>query len=154
MSIAATDSVASVSWIEHQTLEHIKGALRVTLDWKAPSVSQARKKSSIRFTLQSFCRHLERVMAIEEEDGYLEVVAEAKPYLEHRLRALADDHQRFRQRVQTLGPQLDEVADWCEEEFDEICDEIRHLLADVDRHDQAEVRLLQETMTLDEGGEG
>ncbi len=154
LSASVTDSSASVSWIEHQTLDHIKGALRVTLDWEAPSVSQSRKKSSVRFTLQSFCRHLERVMAIEEEDGYLDVVAEEKPYLEHRLKDLANDHHRFRARIRELAPRLDQVTDWQEEEFCEICQDIRDLLADVDRHDQQEVTLLQETLTMDEGGEG
>ena len=154
MATTNTDSMASVSWIEHQTLEHVKGALRVTVDWKAPAVSQARKKSSVRFTLQSFCRHLERVMSIEEEDGYMDVVAQEKPYLEDRIRRLATDHDRFRARVRELMPRLDDLAEWEEPDFDEVCDEIKEFLSDVDRHDLEEIRLLQETLTMDEGGEG
>ena len=154
MNVMHVDDSASVSWVEHQMLEHIKGALRVTLDWNAPVVSQARKKSSIRFSLQSFCRHLERLMAIEEEDGYMEVVAEAKPFMEDQIRKLKHDHDHFRARVRELGPLLDDVSDWQEVQFDEVCKEIKELLNEVDRHDQAEVRLLQETLTMDEGGEG
>lgn len=154
MPVANSQSVASVSWIEHQTLEHIKGALRVTVDWQAPSVSQARKKSSIRFALQSFCRHLERLMKIEEEDGYLDVVAEENPCLSHRISQLAEDHKHFRQRLKELVPRLAEVPDWQDEEFEGVCDEIKSFLDEVDRHDHDEVRLLQETMTMDEGGEG
>lgn len=153
--IAAThDSAVSVSWIEHQTLEHIKGALRVTLDWQAPSVSQARKKSSIRFALQSFCRHLERLMKIEERGGYMAVVAETNPCLEHRIRRLEGDHDRFRGQIKRLVPRLAEVADWQEEEFEFVCKDIKEFLEEVDKHDLAEVDLLQQTLTLDEGGEG
>ncbi|MEM6329996.1 MAG: hemerythrin domain-containing protein [Planctomycetota bacterium] len=154
MSVAHADSAASVSWVEHQTLEHIKGALLVTLDWRAPAVGQARRKSSIAFTLQSFCRHLERVMAIEEHDGYLEVVTEANPCLEKKLRTLGGEHDQFRARMRDLALRLEAVEDWDNEGFDDVCTGIRQLLADVSRHDQAEVRLLQETLTCDEGGEG
>lgn len=148
------DSSTSVSWIEHQMLEHVKGALRVTVDWQAPAVSLSRKKSSIRFSLQSFCRHLERLMAIEEQDGYLTVVADAKPFLQEKIARLAGDHDRFRHTVKEIVPRLEAVGDWQEEEFEEICHEIKALLNDVDRHDKEEVQLLQETLAYDEGGEG
>lgn len=154
MIATSAGSSVSISWIEHQTLEHIKGALRVTVDWHAPSVSLARKKSSICFALQSFCRHLERLMAIEEQGGYMSVVAEANPCLEHQIRRLAGDHDSFRKQIDELRPRLAEVTDWQEEEFDEICEGIKSLLADVDQHDMAEVELLQQTLTMDVGGEG
>ncbi|MEM9186027.1 MAG: hemerythrin domain-containing protein [Planctomycetota bacterium] len=152
--IATSPESTSVSWVEHQTLEHIKGALRVTVDWRAPAVSQARKKSSIRFALQSFCRHLERLMRIEEEGGYMAVVADQNPCLSHQIRRLAGDHDRFRARVAELTPRLEEVAEWQDDDFDGICEDIKRFLDEVDRHDFAEVELLQETLTLDEGGEG
>lgn len=148
------DSTTSVSWIEHQTLEHVKDALRVTLDWNAPAVSMERKRSSVRFTLQSFCRHLERLMDIEESDGYLGRVVEEKPNLYVKLERLASDHKNFRERAQQLPPMLDRLHEWQGEEFDEACSEIRALLDEVDRHDHDEVRLLQEALSCDEGGEG
>ncbi|MEM1304632.1 MAG: hemerythrin domain-containing protein [Planctomycetota bacterium] len=150
----ANDSLASVSWVEHQTLEHIKEALRVTLDWNAPAVSLQRKRSSVRFTLQSFFRHLERVMSIEEMDGYLDRVVEQKPNLHVRIQRLSRDHQQFRTRVAQLAPLLDSLNEWQDADFDEACHEIRDLLDAVDRHDHEEVRLLQEALSTDEGGEG
>lgn len=148
------DSVASVSWVEHQTLEHIKKALRVTLAWDAPAVSMERKRSSVQFTLQSFCRHLERLMNIEETDGYLDRVAEDKPNLHCRIERLSRDHEYFRQRVHELPPALDHLHEWENNEFEDACQQIRRLLDDVDRHDQDEVKLLQEALSYDEGGEG
>lgn len=140
--------------MEHQILDHVKNALRVTVDWKAPAVSMPRKLSSVQFTLKSFQRHLERLMAIEEEDGYMVVVAEAKPNLQYRIDQLAGDHDRFRRRVRAILPQLEDLTEWQQVDFEETCDKIRQLLNDVDRHDEEEVSLLQDSLLSDEGGEG
>jgi hypothetical protein len=148
------DSSIAVSWMEHTILDHIKQALRVTLDWQAPVVSMPRKLSSIQFTMKSFRRHLERVMSIEEEGGYLDEVAEARPSMQSRIECLARDHNRFRARIRELVPELDELNDWEEARFVEICDEIRTLLHEVDWHDALEIDLLQESLLLDDGGEG
>jgi len=147
-------SVASVSCLEHAVLEHIKQALRVTLDWKAPVVSMPRKLSSLQFTMKSFRRHLDRVMSIEEEGGYLNDIAEERPSFQPRIDTLGADHRGFRERIRRLGPELDSLAQWDEMRFAELCDEIRDLLADVDRHDAEEIDLIQESLLLDDGGEG
>lgn len=154
MATVQDSSLASVSWMEHQILEHVKQALRVTLDWQAPVVSMPRKLSSLQFTMKSFRRHLERVMSIEEEDGYLDDVADWRPNLHSRIESLAGDHGRLRARVRQLVPELDELNDWEEDRFRDLCDEIRRLVDDVDRHDALEIELLQESLLLDEGGEG
>src|SRR3990170_1471659 len=99
MTTLLDPSVASTSLIEHQVLNHVKQALRVTLEWDAPVVSLPRKLSSLQFTIKSFRRHLERVMSIEEEGGYLDDVAAAKPNLQPRIESLSRDHARFRARI-------------------------------------------------------
>lgn len=154
MTILHDQSVASASLIEHQVLNHVKQALRVTLDWNAPVVSMPRKLSSLQFTIKSFRRHLERVMALEEEGGYLDDVAAAKPNLQSRIDALTRDHAHFRARVREIVPELDALSEWQEERFDSLCWEVRRLLEEIDRHDSREIDLLQESMLLDEGGEG
>jgi hypothetical protein len=147
-------STASTSLLEHQVLHHVKQALRVTLDWDAPEVSMPRKLSSLQFTMKSFRRHLERVMKIEEEGGYLDEVSAAKPNLQNRIESLGRDHDRFRNRIRQIVPQLDGLSEWQEERFGGLCDEIRCLLDDIDVHDAGEIDLLQESMLMDEGGEG
>ena len=153
MAPQITDSVTGASWMEHQILQHVKAALRVTIDWKAPAVSLPRKISSVRFTLKSFKRHVERLMALEEEGGYLNAVIEQKPHLQERVDKLAGDHAHFRARIRRIVPILEELNEWQEADFDRTCEEIRALLADVDRHDSEEIDLLQE-LCCDEGGEG
>lgn len=152
MSIQSGDtSQVSQSWMEHQSLEHIKRALRVTLNWQTPAISYARKKSSVTFAMECFARHLERLMSIEEEDGYMRTVTDAKPNKAKRIGVLREDHTRFRREVAKLSDELSSLDEWQETEFDRVCSEISLLLDDVDKHDRAEVRLLQESMVLDEG---
>ncbi len=147
-------STISTTCMEHQILGHIKQALRVTLDWQAPEVSLPRKLSSLQFTMKSFQRHLDRVMSIEEESGYMNEVLDAKPNLQDRVEHLAGDHARFRTRIRTLLPALNSLNEWDEHRFYEVCDELRALLDAVDRHNDAEIELLQESLMVDEGGEG
>jgi hemerythrin-like domain-containing protein len=154
MATLHDQSIASTSYLEHQVLNHVKQALRVTLDWKAPVVSLPRKLSSLQFTMKSFRRHLDRVMSIEEEGGYLEEVADAKPNMQSKIECLSRDHGRFRTRIRELVPQLDGLNEWELDEFSRVTSEIRQLLDDIDRHDEAEIALLQESMLNDEGGEG
>jgi hypothetical protein len=140
--------------MEHQVFEHIKQALLVTLNWQAPSVSMPRKLSSLQFTIKSFQRHFDRVVSIETEGGYMVDVVDAKPYLQERIDLLAADHARFRDRLRKLIPELNDIKEWEEPRFERVCDELRSLIADIDRHNQQEVELLQESMLVDDGGEG
>lgn len=149
-----TRSQANAAWMEHQILDHIKKALRVTLDWKVPSVGMSRKLSSVQFTLKSFQRHLERLMDLEEHDGYMVLVAETKPNLYSRVERLENEHMAFRKAIQSLVPEVDAICEYQGNEFDELCDEIALLLRRVDHHDEEEIELLQETFLFDEGGEG
>src|SRR5262245_66293277 len=93
------DSVASTACMEHQIFEHIKQALLVTLNWKAPSVAMPRKLSSLQFTMKSFQRHFDRVISLEEEGGYMADAMDAKPYVQDRVVQLAKEHARFRERI-------------------------------------------------------
>jgi len=154
MSALRASSSASTACMEHQILEHIKQALRVTINWQAPVVSTPRKLSSLQFTIKSFQRHFERVIFIEEEGGYMADVVDAKPYFQERIDRLAGDHDRFRDRLRRLIPELSDIKEWEEPRFEDVCDKLRALLEDVDQHDAREVELLQESLLLDDGGEG
>lgn len=154
MAARVDQGTMGLSWMEHQMLDHIKSALRVTINWTSPSVSYHRKLSSVQFAMKSFSRHMKRLMAIEEEDGYLKSVAEAKPNMQCKIASLREQHNHFRTVIEQLALQLDELQDWQESEFDRVCEGIRRLLIEVDQHDQSEIGLLQETLLSDEGGEG
>lgn len=154
MTMLQDTSLASTSLLEHQVLDHVKRALRVILDWDAPEVSLPRKLSSLKFTLKSFSRHVERVMSIEEEGGYLSDVVASRPNLESRIIALNRDHLRFRTRVRQISTRLESLNGWQEDQFAGLCMEIYELLDALDRHDAKEIDVLQESLLTDDGGEG
>lgn len=154
MPTLQSNSSISTACMEHQVLEHIKQALRVTINWRAPVVSMPRKLASLQFTIKSFQRHLERVISIEEEGGYMADVVDVKPYFQDRIDQLQGDHARFRARLRKLLPELNDIKEWEEPRFDQVCDELSNLLDDVDEHDAHEVELLQESLLMDDGGEG
>jgi hemerythrin-like domain-containing protein len=148
------DSVASTACMEHQIFDHIKQALLVTLNWQAPSVSMPRKLSSLQFTIKSFQRHFDRVVSIEDEGGYMADVLESKPYMEERVEHLARDHARFRERLRKLISELSEIKEWDESRFEHVCHDLSSLIASIDRHNELDVELLQESTLVDDGGEG
>ncbi len=154
MTSTINRSSISTAAMEHAVLDHIKQALRITLDWQAPEVSLPRKISSLQFTIQSLQRHLDRLMRIEEEGGYLSVVEEAKPHLRDRLEILAADHNAFRKRLKRMASELGALTDWQEDVFGRLSDELRQLLDDIDEHDRHEVDLLQQSLLDEEGGGG
>mgnify|MGYP006331489915 CR=1 FL=1 len=145
---------AQASYMEHQILDHVKRALRVTLDWRAPSIAVSRKMSSVQFTTKSFTRHLLRMMDLEETDGYMNVVREQKPHLEHRVKKLERQHAQFRGYLDELQPEVAALTALPEDQFEYVCSRIVELLDRVDQHDLEEIELLQETLLCDEGGEG
>jgi hypothetical protein len=147
-------TVAQAACIEHQILDYVKSALRVTLAWRAPSVGLPRKMSSVQFTAKSFVRHLRRMMELEEHDGYMSIVLEEKPHLEHRVTRLQRQHEQLRSDLAELEPQLAGLTGLPNEEFEDICRRIFSVLDQVDQHDVDEIELLQDSLLCDEGGEG
>jgi hemerythrin-like domain-containing protein len=145
---------AALCLMEHQILQHVKDALRITLGWDVRSVGLARKVSSVQFTMQSLRRHLERVMGLEEEDGYMSSVRELKPNLYDRAANLRLEHQEFRRTLEELTPALDKVNPRDDARFEEVCCDLTAFLARIDRHDKQETQLLQQAFYDDIGGEG
>ena len=148
------NGVSIVPNTEQRVLEHLKSALRVMVDWRAPAVSLSRKRSSVRFALQSFCRHLERLMKYEESDNYLTDVAEKRPCWQTRVQKLREEHASLRAQMDRLTPQLEDAEEWQMDQFESACLGIRALLDEVERHSHDEIALLQDIMLCDEGGEG
>lgn len=148
------DAIAEQALIENQILRHVKEALRISLGWKVGNVDLARKLSSVGFTTSSLARHLERVMALEEDGGYMEIVRELKPNLYSQVETLQAEHERFRRSIRAIMPQFDEITAASAEHFERLCGEVTNLLDELDSHERRETDLLQDVFLTDEGGEG
>lgn len=140
--------------LEHQTLANVAAALRTTIGWSYEGADISRKLSSLFFVAKSFKRHFRRLMALEEEGGYMAVVLETRPGLSDDVAALEKEHVVFRKELGRILARLRSVAATDSTTFTAITDDLSALLDKIDRHNQQENRLLQEALLTDVGGEG
>jgi hypothetical protein len=140
--------------VENGLLQQLVEGLRSTLAWKVQGEDFSRKLATLRFITQSFQRHLERLMALEEYDGYMDLVATTDPRLGRRVDALRAEHGQFREAARRVVHRLERIAPTDLAAFNAIGDELRSLLEKVEEHGRKEIALLQEAVAQDSGGEG
>jgi hemerythrin-like domain-containing protein len=150
----AHDDIAQQTLVEHGLLRHITEALRLTAGRRAEGHDPPRTLSTLRFIAQSFERHLGRLMALEEHDGYMDVVLRTEPRLGKAVDALREEHGQFRGAVGRLARRPGQLSAADPESFAAACDELLVFLDRVDRHSDRESRLVQEALGRDGGGEG
>jgi hemerythrin-like domain-containing protein len=150
----ANQDVAQQISVEHGMLKHITDALQLALGWQLQGDDLSRKVSTVRFISQSLQRHLEHLMALEEYDGYMDMVAASTPHLARRVDGLREEHDQLRQTINRIVPRLERVSHSDHPEFDKLSAELLALVGKLDDHDKKETALLQEAVGRDGGGEG
>ncbi len=140
--------------VEHQTLSYVTSALRATIGWKYQGSDLTRKLESLRFVGESFERHLEHLMRLEEEDGYMAVVVESRPESNDIVQALRREHDEFRANLRRILTRLRRVNATDHDSFAKVSHDLLALLDQLDEHSKKETDLLQEVLLTDEGGEG
>ena len=139
--------------VESQALEHVTQALEVMLGWAVNGDGYGRKLSSVRFFTELYQRHLERLFALEEIDGYMESVSRLNPELARQVDDLKREHERFRAAVRKMVVRIDLASPTNLPEFDATCDELRKTINQVLEHLRREQELLVESIQRDTGGE-
>ena len=150
----AMDTVGHQCLLEHQILNHVMAALRLSLQWKVTAVGYAKKLSTVRFTAQSFQRHLERLLNLEEGGGYMSLVRERQPALYHQVLSLRQEHDEFRAALAGILAELDQLPADNGACLDDLCGQLDQLLVKLEQHHHREIDLMQEALTVDVGGEG
>lgn len=148
------DEIAQQAAIEHEMLKHIAAALRATMQWKLTGEDLSRKLGSLRFISQSFQRHLEHIMALEEYDGYMNIVTESYPEFTERTQKLRAEHDRFREELGRVNYRLERMSGADLAAFNDNCTLLSQLLEEINDHNQRETALIQEAFLEDVGGEG
>lgn len=148
------DTAGNQALLEHQILQLVASALRLGLSWETASVGFAKKLSSVRFTAQSFQRHLERLMSLEEGGGYMQFVRDRQPGLYDESQTLRREHDGFRQALSRIVRCLEELPAEDLDALDDACHNLEALLDRLDRHHMREIDLIQEAVDRDTGGEG
>lgn len=142
-------TLAHQTLVEHQILEHVKDALRLTLETKITSVTLPRKLSTVRFMAESFERHVERLLALEEDGGYLTLVRDRRPALYDQVIALRGEHGEFRSTLAQIVQGLNGIGASSqddEERFHGLCHKLHDLLTRLDEHDAREIELLEQVL--------
>ena len=139
--------------VENSVLNLLVEGLRSALAWKVTN-DFSRKLSSVRFITQSFQRHLEHQMALEEYDGYMVRLKKKAPQLARAVSDLKQEHDNFRTGLRRILHGLEHVSSTDHATFTNLCDELLILLKDLDQHNKKETDLYHEAFEQDSGGEG
>ena len=139
--------------VEGQALEHVTRALEVMLGWTVEGDGFSRKLSSVRFFTELYQRHLERLFALEEIDGYIESVSRLQPELTGQVDNLKREHERFRAAVRKIVVRIDLASPMNLPGFDATCDGLRNTINQILEHLRREQELLVESFHRDTGGE-
>ena len=145
---------AQQALIEREALKHIIGALRTVMDWKPGGPDFSRKLSSLRFIAQSFQRHLERIMALKEQDGYMADAIEQMPAIAEKVKGLLAEHDQFEESMHRLVLRLEHLGPTDKTGIENACKDLEDLLMKLDDHHRREADLTQEAMQRDLGGQG
>jgi hypothetical protein len=145
---------AQQALVENGLLKSLTEGLRAALAWEASEEEFRRKLSTVRFIFQSFQRHLERLMSLEEVDGYMDSVLADNPHLSKAVAALKEDHVHFRQAAGSIAQRLERVSATEYDRFADICLDAADLLEELDDHTEQEAKLFLEGFEQEEGGEG
>ena len=140
--------------VESGMFKLLTEGLRNTLDWKVQGNDFSRKLTTLRFMAQSFQRHLEHLLALEEFDGYMTLVEEKAPQLARSVDALKVQHEKFRTGSRRILHGLERLAATDKTRFNDTCDEFLALLEKIDEHNQRESDLFMEALAREGGGEG
>jgi hemerythrin-like domain-containing protein len=146
--------MAQQAQVENSLLNSLIEGLRHTLAWKVQGANDSRKLSTLRFIADSFQRHMERVMTLEERDGYMDVVVATDPNLGKTVDALRREHDKFRKGIATIVQDLGAVSSTDQATFTRICADLTLLLKKLDEHHQKETAIFQDVFVRQDGGEG
>jgi hypothetical protein len=146
--------VAQQTQVEQEMLGHIMHVLRTSAAWPVIGTDASRKLSTLRFVAGSFQRHLERLLALEENDGFLDMVRSSAPWLGRKTDALQAQHAGFRAQAQQLVGRFERLSSSDLPGLDAVCADMLVLFGKIDEHNRKGIALLLEATARDEGGEG
>jgi hypothetical protein len=139
---------------EHALVQTLTEALRLTVGRGAEGDARSPNLSALRFLGRCFQRHLERLLALEEGDGYLDLVVQTSPRLSRAAEALRRDHEHLRRAARSIARRLEHLRPTHPLALAGVGDQVLALLDRFDEHNDKEVALILEALGREGGGEG
>lgn len=136
---------------EHELLAHIAEALRTTIDWALRTQDCSSRLPSLRFIANSFHRHLEHILELEEREGYLPAVDSRRHVdLRRQIEELRREHDRFRNCLRVAVERLELVSASDYLTVGEVCSGLVVLLEEINDHNHREMLLIEKVRERDE----
>ncbi len=134
--------IAEQTRIEQELLRHVMDGLRLSTTWQVQGPDASRKLSTLRFVMGVFQRHLERLLALEEYDGFMDKVGACAPHLSRVTVALRAEHDRFRAEVGRLAQHLERLPATDQAALEKVGGELLALLDRIEGHNRKELALI------------
>jgi hemerythrin-like domain-containing protein len=147
-----SQDIAKQTEVEYGLVKLLMDGLRSTLAWKVQGNDFSRKLSTVRFIVRSFQGHLDRLFALEEYDGYMDLVNKRAPRLDRTVDALKQEHNEFRTGIRRISLGLERISSTDQARFSAACDELLDLLDKLEAHGRKETDVIQEAFEQDRGG--
>src|SRR5271166_2360821 len=119
-----SQEIAQQTLGETYILKRLMEGLRATVAWKVQGNDFSRKLSTLRFMVRSFQGHLDRLFALEEYGGYMDLVEKRSPRLSKTVDALRMEHGKFRTGIRRIVHGLEHVSSTNQATFVNLCDEL------------------------------
>jgi len=136
------DAIVQQTRVENEALEFVTMALERTIAWPVQGGEFTRKLSSLRFMTESFQRHMERLFALEELDGYMDVVCRLHPEMSGDVDELKNQQEKLRNTIRQLILKLERTPPGDLVVFNAICEELQSLIKWLRQYNQIEKQLL------------
>ncbi len=146
--------VAEQIKVEHYLLQQLMEGVRRTTGWQVEGPDASRKVSTLRFLVESFQRHLDRLLTLEEHGGYMDLVVVSDPRLSRTTATMQAEHDRFRTDARQIAGRLEALPATDLVELGGICEALLGLVRQIEKHNHKEIALLQEAFGQESGGEG
>jgi hypothetical protein len=150
----AQENIARKTRYEQASLDQIAEAIRRLRSWDYRGGGFPRQLGAIQSLAHAFQQHLERLLALKEEGGYLEEVVDASPHLSEQVETLHQEQAEFHALLERMIARIERVSPTHRARAEVVADELFSLLHKLEEHDRKETDLLQEAFLRDEGGEG
>src|SRR5687767_6846295 len=112
---------------EHEVLARLSDALRTAIRWGQHG-DLRRKLTAVQFLTESFQRHLDRMLELEEQGGYLGLLRRSHPELQSRADAFAQEHEQFRATTGNLLRRMCQSAEPMQPDVEAIFSDLTALL--------------------------
>ena len=129
--------------LEHEVLARLSDALRTAVSWN-PHGDLSHKLETVQFLAQSFQRHVERMLDLEEHDGYMDLVRSSFPEFDAQVTAFRRQHEAFRLDTDGIVYRLQNSAALDGAETEALFEDLAQLLEAVEAHNKQEMELLRQ----------